>query len=65
MPHSTLVKIQAGGLLGLQRQLADSAATTVADINALVEKAAKDGIEAIPVDRLVADITEYKVRRRG
>lgn len=65
MPHSTLVKIQAGGLLSLQRELADSAATTVADINELVEKAAKDGIETIPVDRLVAGITGYKVRRRG
>jgi len=65
MPHSTLVKIQAGGLLGLQRLLAGAPATTVTDINFLVEQAVRNGMETVPVERLVADITGYKVRRRG
>lgn len=63
MPHSTLVKIQAGGLLGLQRLQTGTPAETVTDINSLVEQAAQAGFAAIPAGRLVEDI-EYKVRRR-
>lgn len=47
MPHSALVKIQTGGLLGLQRLLTDAPATpaTVTNINALAEAAARKGLD--------------------
>lgn len=68
MPHSVLVKIQYGGLLGLQRLLSSAApaAERIDDIDALVQQAqAKFGsAEAIPCDPLVAEITAFKPRSR-
>lgn len=65
MPHSTLVKIQFGGLLGIQRLL-DPIAETVADVNSLVEHAGRNfgSLETIPCQDVLADITSYKIRRR-
>jgi len=62
MPHSVLVKIQYGGLLGLQRMMSGAAAITdrVEDIDCLV---AAHGATA-PVDALVGDMTAYKPRGR-
>jgi hypothetical protein len=70
MPHSVLVKIQYGGLLGLQRVLrAESqVAERVEDVQALVAEASArfGGAAGIPVAPLVADITTFKPRaRRG
>ena len=70
MPHSVLVKIQHGGLLGLQRVLAGAptAAGHVADVHALVTDAyARYGQgDAIPCGQFVVDMTAYKPRaRRG
>jgi len=71
MPHSVLVKIQFGGLLGLQRMLTEdsaaSAAVAVDDIDALVDRAvAKYGsLESIPCPAFVRDMTSYKLKRRG
>ena len=68
MPHSVQVKIQYGGLLGLQRLLSGVAPAVerVEDINTLVRQAqAKFGsVEATPCDQLVADITAFKPRSR-
>lgn len=65
MPHSTLVKIQFGGLLGIQRLLGRNS-DTVADINLLVEQAGRNfgRLETIPCQDILADITSYKTRRR-
>jgi hypothetical protein len=70
MPHSVLVKIQHGGLLGLQRLLAGTPTPEecVADVSALVREAvARYGqADAIPCDQLIADVTGFKPRaRRG
>jgi hypothetical protein len=69
MPHSVLVKIQHGGLLGLQRLLEPGAAGSgaVQDIHALVDQAAGkySNLDAIPCPALVQDMTGYKLRRRG
>lgn len=69
MPHSVLVKIQFGGLLGLQRILqADTGGSgEVKNIHALVTQAVEryHGVEAIPCPELVTDMTAYKLRRRG
>jgi hypothetical protein len=66
VPHGVLAKIQFGGLLGLQRLLADSPGNTVDDIAALVEAASAHfgDIDTIPHDRLVDDITRYQLARR-
>ncbi len=70
MPQSVLVKIQFGGLLGLQRHIPGQppAANRVDDIDALITAAAGHfaGIESIPYDLLVDDIIAWKLpRRRG
>lgn len=67
MPHSVLVKIQYGGLLGLQRLL-PNAAERVDNIDALLQQATTQwgSIEAIACDSLIPDITAFKPRsRRG
>lgn len=66
MPHSVLLKIQHGGLLGLQRELSGSAALPgkVEDIDRLVTGLAARFGEAIPVDAVVADMTSFRLRAR-
>jgi len=70
MPHSVLVKIQYGGLLGLQRQLRTEVqeAERVEDVQALVVEAVArfGGVSEIPCASLIDDITAFKPRaRRG
>jgi len=67
MPHSVLVKIQYGGLLGLQRLMNDAATTDrVEDIDRLVGAFLARHGESALVDEVVEDITAYKPRaRRG
>lgn len=69
MPHSVLIKIQHGGLLGLQRILGEVAGevSTVTDINGLCDSALQRyaDVESIPYQTFVQDMTNYKLRRRG
>lgn len=64
-PHSTMVKIQCGGLLGLQR-LAGTGGERVEDVDALVRNTLERyaGEEAVPVEAVVGDVEGYRVRRR-
>lgn len=66
MPHSVLVKIQFGGLLGLQRILSPNGEQVVSDIFALVDKAQSHfaGVEQIPYSDFTTDMTSFKLRRR-
>jgi hypothetical protein len=69
MPHSVLVKIQTGGLLGLRRLLepdADAEAP-VADVASLVARAsaAYGGVEQIPYPALADDMLHCKLERRA
>jgi hypothetical protein len=65
VPHSLLVRIQHGGLLGLQRITLESG-TAIDDIDRLVESAvAKFGaVSAIPCQELCADIARYRLPGR-
>lgn len=69
MPHSILVKIQFGGLLGLQRitpgQPADSA--RIEDIDTLVNAALTQyaTLQALPCGQLIPDMTGYSLPRRS
>jgi hypothetical protein len=68
MPHSVLVKIQYGGLLGLQRLLraTPQVAERVEDVRTLVAEAALRFGDQPPCAPLVEDITAFKPRaRRG
>lgn len=69
MPHSVLIKIQHGGLLGLQRIMDDAPAVgqTVMNINELVERAQGHygDYATLPYSAFVQDMTAYKLRRRG
>ena len=69
MPHSVLIKIQHGGLLGLQRILGETTgeASSVADINGLCERAVArfHTVADIPCGAFVQDMTAYKLKRRG
>jgi hypothetical protein len=67
MPHSVLVKIQHGGLLGLQRLLDGAAGSEgVKNIHALVNQTIEkyNSLDAVPCPALVQDMTTYKLRRR-
>jgi len=68
MPHSVLVKIQYGGLLGLQRLLDGGAAASadVENINGLIDRALEQygSLDAIPCTAFVEDMTSYKLKRR-
>jgi len=68
MPHSVLVKVQFGGLLGLQRLQGDSTneSAVVKNIHGLVGQAIgkHGGLDAIPCRAFVEDMTSYKLKRR-
>ncbi len=68
MPHSVLVKIQFGGLLGLRRLLENGAdgSGDVTNIHNLVGRAIEKhgSLEAIPCQAFVGDMTSYKLKRR-
>ncbi len=67
MPHSVPVKIQFGGLLGLQQALHPELPEHVADVDALIREAETHygGCERIPCADFTAAMTAYKVKRRG
>jgi hypothetical protein len=68
MPHSVLVRIQYGGLLGLQRSLDSSTGTgsTVGDIDSLVAAAVESygSVEAIPCADFCDAIVSYRLPGR-
>jgi hypothetical protein len=71
MPHSVLVKIQSGGLLGLQRlrgePIEPGEQSRIADVGDLVTRAVErfNGAERIPYGDLTADMTEFQLERRA
>jgi hypothetical protein len=68
MPHSVLVKVQYGGLLGLQRLLRaePQVGERVDDIHTLVVETSLRFGDEVPCGSLVDDITAFKPRaRRG
>ncbi|HWR87243.1 MAG TPA: hypothetical protein VN277_02355 [Acidiferrobacterales bacterium] len=66
MPHSVLVKIQYGGLLGLQRLLRaePQVGERIEDIQTLVAEASLRFGDEVPCTLLVTDITAFKPRAR-
>jgi len=66
MPHSVLLKVQFGGLAGIQRLLGTSTDDIVRDINALVADAVEKfgGLDQVPCADLVEGIVTCTIRRR-
>lgn len=68
MPHSVLVKIRFDGLLGLQRMQGTDTdkSAVVKNIYGLVGQAIGKhaGLDAIPCQAFVEDMTSYKLKRR-
>lgn len=67
MPHSVLVKVQSGGLLGLGRLMGGVADQPIEDVAALVDAALGrfGGLEDIPVAEIEGDMTGFKLERRS
>jgi hypothetical protein len=68
MPHSVLVKIQSGGLLGLARIGGRPAGDgRIEDVSRLVSGVCDrhGGVAHVPVEQLDADMTGFKVGRRS
>lgn len=66
MPHSVLVKVQCGGLLGLARTTG-LAGGRIDDIAGLRDAVAGNlgGLDGLPMAELVGDITAFRAERRG
>jgi hypothetical protein len=67
MPHSVLVKIQSGGLLGLHRVTSGSSGQRIEDVAALVDSALErfGDLAQIRYADLEGDITGFKLERRS
>jgi hypothetical protein len=67
MPHSVLVKVQSGGLLGLKRLLGEiSPGTPVPDIAGLIGEAIEryGSPKHVPYSELEQDMLSFKLERR-
>ena len=66
LPHGKELKVQCGGLLGLQQAMraTDAPAETVEDIHALLEQSLLDhgAIDSLPLGEVVKAITAFKPR---
>ena len=66
LAHADEIKIQNGGMLGLQLQVDQDDAPTVKDIDSLIHRAEGrfDGIPGFPYSRLMQAIITYRIRAR-
>lgn len=67
VPHGIWVKIQYGGLLGLQRELSDPAdKQKIGNISAVIKQAMHryEGVEQLPYPDLVPAMQSYRIKRR-
>jgi hypothetical protein len=65
MPHSVLVKIQAGGLMGLNRLLG-GATRSIEDVADLIDRVQEryGSLVQMPYADILGDMTSYKLERR-
>lgn len=68
LPHAKEMKVQCGGLLGLQGALdaGKAEAATVEDVFVLVKEAVErfGGLESLPYGEIVKTVTAFEIRRR-
>ena len=65
LPHAKELKIQCGGLKGLQKSL--SGDETVTDAFGLIEQAVQQhgGLDNLPYSEIVQGVVHFEARRRG
>ncbi len=65
LTHAQEIKVQCGGLAGLQRVLAGAEA--IGDVSLLVQSArqAQGGLEGLPYSEIVQSVAAYRLRRRS
>lgn len=68
LPHGKEIKVQVGGLLGLEKLLHPNSieSATISDIQALLNEAIEtyQNIESFPFSELVQDIVKFEARTR-
>ena len=66
VPHGIWVKIQFGGLLGLQAEIAGEASHSVEDISYLINSLEQryNHFEQLPYEKIVSSMQSYKTRTR-
>lgn len=67
LPHNMEIRVQAGGLLGLQKALAlDTTGVGVEDIRGLVDSALQKfgKLDALPYTDIVKSVAQFEGRRR-
>jgi hypothetical protein len=69
LPHGKAIRLQVGGMRGLQKALAkdDAAAGEIADVNAMLARAEDqfDALEHAPFSDIMRDVAAYQVRKRS
>ena len=65
LPHAKEIRVQTGGVLGLQDLFAEKV-TQQPDINLLLDQAVEkySGVEKLPFDELMRAISQYQGRKR-
>lgn len=66
LAHTEEIKIQNGGMLGLQEQVEKHPLPTVQDIDSLINKAERqfNGMDGFPYSQIMQGITAYQIRNR-
>lgn len=66
LPHAKELKVQCGGMLGLQESLTHQASELVADIHQLLEQSFEEygSAEALPYSEVVRTITSFQPRNK-
>jgi len=66
LPHSKQIKIQCGGMIGIQSTLQSVEDPAQRDIDELLERALKtfNTLDALPFDQIVRSVVKYEARKR-
>lgn len=66
LPHAKEIRLQCGGLLGLQRVVADEPRLEAPNVHALVVQAQErfGSLQHLPYDEIMKSIAAYEGRRR-
>lgn len=66
LPHARQIKIQCGGIIGIQAALRDSEDPGSRDVDQLLDLALENyqALPALPFDLMVRSVTKYEARKR-
>ena len=66
LPHAKALKVQIGGLLGLQAAMSGEPAEQVADIHALIDAAEREygGLDQLPYPLIMRTVVGFTARKR-